>query len=134
MGNGHYLGGLPPSDVGTGTEVWQIAWPARLSGSSAWVAADDASGCQALYEVIEGAPNRHILKALFGMRLRKTGRIGYNLGKLAPCYLISCSEVGIVRAITRLSRPSAGISTDDALAGEALDIRVEGAAYRYVLE
>jgi len=76
---GDYLADLPPRSVVVGTEVRQIAASARLTNSSAGVAADVATRREASDIELEGRAEGHICKELGRLWLRETCCVGDDL-------------------------------------------------------
>jgi hypothetical protein len=82
------------------------------------VAADEAPRCQPAYVLEECRAHRHVLEHLHRLVIQEAGGIRHNLGQLAPGYIIPRSESAV------------GVAIDDAPAGQAADILVEGAPRR----
>src|SRR4051794_12812583 len=75
---------LPPGCSIRRPEIWPVGgWLAGLAEAATRVAGHDVSRSQVLYEIIEGAARRHVLKNLRTRWPLISGSVGHDLSQLA---------------------------------------------------
>ncbi len=93
-GIGHDLRGLPTSGVSEGAEVGH-ACCARLTHSTACIAAHVPSSRQPVDPLVERISWRHVLEYLWVWDFGEPCRIADDLGKLSPCDKVVGAESAI---------------------------------------
>ncbi len=139
-----YLRNLPSSGESVSAEVRSVVDVARLRltgvrvDPTARIATHHPARGKALDEDVEGIGRRYVSVSLTSDRLLETCGVGNHLGNLPSNHTVFRAEVAILVSIARLRLtslrvdPTALVAGDDATAGEALDIGVEGVGRRDV--